>query len=490
MRLDLETVRSCANTDDAERLTALLAEGADPLSTTDPFVTPLSLCAAAGASRCVEVLIAAGAALDAGDPPPVLAAALGGHQSVLERLVEASAQLEAIPYSEDEPGPLSAAAAAGNALAVRLLVQAGAIAPGAEQTLEDAFEFAMQQPAAKRVAVVKELFEGLFASGEVTVAGSGAQRALRLLVNQGKKGDEQLAALAARAKQRLDTEKAELREAEDAVRDARVGDLFELVSTAQPSSRRPRLLGVAAAVAALGVAALTRTLLRCRPLLDLRDSRGRTALLHAAAAGADVVVQELRLAGASLAIVDAEGRTARDLAEELAKIDYPLIDSMRRELRAVPPPSERGRAEGLPLAEAPVVAREAYELVMQRRLPELFPLLASLRGEEKRMAAGAAILADCANGCFTLVECLLDLGADVRARNESGEDVLMATLWNHMTPLSLVQRIVGLGPDLTKADCDGRTVLSLLRQPATHPNHAYVLSVLHERGLVPAEGTQ
>lgn len=489
MRIDLEGLRSWAKADDAERLAVLLAEGADLLSTTEPFLTPLSLCAAAGASRCVEVLIAAGAALDAGDPPPVLAAALGGHQSVLERLVEAGAQLEAIPYSEDEPGPLSAAAAAGNALAVRLLVQAGAIAPGAEQTLEDAFEFAMQQPAAKRVAVVKELFEGLFASGEVTVAGSGAQRALRLLVNQGKKGDEQLAALAARAKQRLDTEKAELREAQEAVGNARVNDLFELLSGVEASAR-PKLLGVAASIAAEAPHLFCETLLKHGPVLDLRGNRGRTPLLHAVAAGMAILVQELRLAGASLAIVDAEGRTARDLAEELVKIDYPFMDSMRLKLRAVPPPSERGRAEGLPLAEAPAVAREAYELVMQRRLPELFQWLPTLRGEEKRMAAGAAILADCTNGCFTLVECLLDLGADVRARNAMGEDVLMCALQNWMTPLALVKRIVGLGPDLGKANSQGRTVADMIPSPATHPNHVYVLSVLRERGLVPPEGAQ
>jgi ankyrin repeat protein len=49
--------------------------------------------------------------------------------------------------------------------------------------------------------------------------------------------------------------------------------------------------------------------------LDMQDNSGKTALMHAAAAGANKIVKTLIKAGASIDTVDNEGNTASDHAQ-------------------------------------------------------------------------------------------------------------------------------------------------------------------------------
>lgn len=480
MPLKPSVVRSVAERDDVAQVEVWLGDGVDLSTTEESFLAPLSIFAGAGAVSCVERLIEAGLPLDAGDPPPVLAAALGGHREVLERLLAAGASLAGGPYHEDYPGPFDAAVQSGNASAVELLARMGAVEASHPETLNDALASALASKPKVRRSMVSAVVSALLVAGHLDIAAGAATRAVRYLATEAKK-DPALADLASQAKALLAGQKAQMEEARESVLERRVGDLVVLLREAP--SRHSLLAGLAAVDAANGYSALVETLIPYRPRLDLTGESGRCALVQAVRSGAHLVVSALLDTGFSRHIADNDGRTALDYAIDQKRAGHPQGQSMQWWLER-PPVRPPDPTLGCPIGSSELAAR-AYALTKARKLPELFELLNSARGEERRFAAGGAVLADCEAGGWTLLEWLLDSGADVRVKTSESWDALFAASRAFHLPLDLLRRLVAGGADLNAVDTDGNTLLGWARRglPASHPNRLYLEGVMRERGI-------
>ena len=161
-----EAAQDIAEHDDLGRLEAWLAEGIDfsvplDMGATLMGATPMTILAGAGAASCVDRLLQVGVSPDEGTPPPVLAAAFGGHRHVLGLLVAAGADLGGEPYDEEFPTPLAAAVAAGDPKAVELLAAAGAVEASSLDTLEAALSHALALEPPKRGVMVPAVVRAL-----------------------------------------------------------------------------------------------------------------------------------------------------------------------------------------------------------------------------------------------------------------------------------------------------------------------------------------
>ncbi len=132
--------------------------------------------------------------------------------------------------------------------------------------------------------------------------------------------------------------------------------------------------------------------------------------------------------------------------------------------------------------EASSVVQHARELMRNRRIPELLELLSAsgLDKEERKLAAGAAVLEDSVNDCMTLLEYCLDQCADVNARVDSGANVLHEACVHDQIPLPLLRRIVEAGADPTVVDRFGRSVADNVRRtwPEGHECRVYMEDLL------------
>lgn len=488
---DMETI---ARSDDWQRLQRLLDEGMDLERTAEFMVTPLGIASKEGALACIRLLVERGAALDAGDPGPVNAAIKAGKLDALAALLKAGAESGGREdYDPDYPAPLVVAAEEGNVPAIEALLAADILAFSPWAAIDDALWHGLELKGKKKLAVLRAITLEVQESGiELPSDASTLLRALKPLARAAKKnGDTSLQVAVREIKGRLDLAKAEQGEAEAAILELRFDDLFEVIERV-PAVRRPGVLGVVAASSTTGCYSLSQWLLEKGASAYLCDDKGMTALMHTAAHGPTQLVKPLLDTGrACLNATDDASLTA---------LDWCSVRSRPRDSNLGPPwpasyvidrdltnPYFTRRDQGtapLRISDAPGVAQRAWNLMRDRRIPEVLALLNQGGSDEEdwRLAAGAAVLADSANDCMTLVEYCLDAGADPNARKDSGSNVLHGACSVAHTGVRLLRRLVEDGADPTLVDCFGRSVADRVRRtwPEDHECRIYMESVIAE----------
>jgi ankyrin repeat protein len=470
MRFGAETraqIETLLRDDDVEGLRALLDSGLPPLANDKTLATPVSLAAQSGARNCVRLLLEKGGSPDAGDPPPLVGAILGGHYEVLDLLLAAGADPGSQPYDEEEEPPLVVAAERGDARAIRALAAAGAVAVSAPGFLKEALRRALEVKGAKGDEALATLLADALPRLERESVDADAEltKAARRLGKKSASAESK--DIARRAKAIANEAKAEIDEAVNSVLEERLSDLFELLARV-PEERRKKLAGMAAIYAAGGPAALVESLLQKAGPADVRDDQGRTALMYAVLRCSDLLVDALLMTGqAGVAQRDDEGYTALDLLSKREQEAGGSTTELSRDLerwRGNEASAKRRPArDAVRIGEAPGSAKQAAELVRKRQHGDLFRLLSQLPREEARLAAGAALLEECRAGGWTLLEALLDLGADVNVLCDRNSNVLMAAVSTGV-PLRIIERLVRLGSDPTGVDCWGRNVLDEARR--------------------------
>ena len=478
---DMEAI---ARSDDRQRLQDLLDRGMD-LERTDEFmITPLGIAAKEGALACVRLLVEFGAGLDAGDPGPVNAAIKAGNLDVLKVLLSAGAESGgAEDYDPEYPAPLVVAAEEGNVPAVEVLIAADSLARSPWAAIDDAYWHGLELRGKKKLAILRALTLGVHESGMgVPSDASILLRALKPLARAAKKERDPILDSAVREiKGRLDLAKAEQDEAENAFLESRFDELFELIERV-PASRRSGILGVVAASSIPGYY-FSSWLLEKGAAANLCDENGQTSLMHVAAHGYELFADPLLHTGhACLNARDDAGKSALELLEERPRFPSAhLIES------ALTHPLNVRRDRGttpLRISKVPEVAQRAWELMRDRQIPEVLDLLnkGGLDQEDWRLAAGAAVLADSANDCMTVVEYCLDRGADTNARNDLGANVLHAACGVYQTSAELLCRLVKAGADPTLVNGLGRSVADQTRRtwPEDHECRIYMENVIAE----------
>ncbi len=484
--INIEDMEAIARSDDRLRLQELLDGGMD-LERTDEFlVTPLAVAAREGAVACICLLFERGAALDAGDPPPAHAAIKAGRVDILEMLLKAGAE-NGDPehvYDPDYPPALVVAAEEGNVAAIEALLAADILARSPWATIDDAYWHGLELRGEKKLAVLRAITVRVHESGiDVPSDASTLLRALKPLARAAKKkGDISLGAAVVGLKARLNLAKTEQRQAEEAFLESRFDELFELIQRVSVASR-PGVLGVVAASATTGCYCFLQWLLEKGAAAYLCDEKGMTALMHAAAHGSDQVVDPLLYTGqACLNATDDAGQTALDLLG--LRPSYHFAHVIERELTHLLNVRRDRGTPPLKLSDAPDIAQRAWKRMTERRIPELLDLLNQdgLDKEDWRLVAGAAMLADSANDCMTLVEYCLDQGADPNARIDSGSNVLHGACEVDHIKVPILRRIVEVGADPTLVDCFGRSVADVVRVtwPEGHECRVYMEGVIAE----------
>jgi uncharacterized protein len=132
--------------DDAERLSLLIASGAD-IETEDPGTgaTPLVIAAYRGNVAVIEMLLSAGADVqraNRGGITPLMSAAQSGHAALIPILLEAGADLETLSTSAYHQNALHFAAQKGYREVVEALLSAGANVDALENTHSTALMYA------------------------------------------------------------------------------------------------------------------------------------------------------------------------------------------------------------------------------------------------------------------------------------------------------------------------------------------------------------
>ncbi len=481
--IPLAELKAIARTDDRQRLSELLSTGVDPNRTDEVLKTPLAVVAKAGALACVRLLVEHGAALDAGDPPPVQAAIEAGRLEVLEELLKSGAESGGPEhYDPDYPAPLVIAAEVGDARAVEALLAADSLRRSPWAVVDEALREGLDLRGKKKLGVLRALALGLASNRIEIPPGAGTLlRALKFLAGAARKrGDSQLEEAVRELQTGLDEAKAEWDEAEAGYLESRFDELFELIERL-PSARRPGVLGVVAVSSTTGCYCFAQWLLEKDAAANLCDETGKTALMHAAAHGSQYLVQPLLdTRHACLNARDDDGNTALDLLG--SRPEFPFAHAIEGDLTYL---YNARRDQGTPparITEAPRVVRRARELMRDRRIPELLDLLnkGGLEEKERQLAAGAAVLEDSANDCMTLLEYCLDQGADLSARNDAGGTPLKGACQVYQTPLRLLRRMVEAGADPMAADRFGRSVADCVRKtwPKGHECRDYMESVL------------
>ncbi len=486
--MPMAELEAIARSDDRRRLAELLNAGFDPELTDKAFRTPLAVVAKEGAPECVRLLVEHGVFLDTGDPSPVQAAIEAGKLEILEELLRLGAESGGPEdYNPDYPAPLVIAAEIGYADAVEVLLAADSLGRSPWAVVDDALRQGLELRGKKKVGTLRALTLGLLSSGvELPPASGPLLRTLKYLAPAAKRRrDGPLEAAVRELKAKLNEAKAELDEAEDAFLESRFDQLFELIERV-PAARRPGVLGVVAASATTGCYCFAEWLLEKGAAANLCDETGKTALMHAASHGSQqhLVIPLLDRGHACLNARDDAGRTALDLLG--SRSAFPSAHVIER---ALTNPYHVRRDRGTPplrINEAPSVVRHARELMRDRRIPELLALLSEggLKGEEWKLAAGAAVLEDSANDCMTLLEYCLDQGADLNARVDAGGNVLHGACEVYLIPMRLLQRLVEAGADPMVVDHFGRGVADMVRRtwPEGHECRVYMEGVLAGSG--------
>ncbi len=484
-------LKAIARSDDQRRLAELLRAGLDPNRTDELLKTPLAVVAKEGAVACVRLLVQHGAALDAGDPPPVQAAIEAGRLEVLEELLKSGAESGGPEhYDPDYPAPLVVAAEVGDVRAVEALLVSDSLGRSPWAVVDDALRESLELRGKKKLEVLRALTLGLADSGVEIPPGAGSlQRALRFLGGAARKlGDGPLEEAVRELKAGLDQTTADLDEAEDAFLESRFDELFELTESL-PTARRAEVLGVVAASSTTGCFCFSKWLLEKGAAANVCDESGKTALMHVAAHGPEQLVQPLLDTGnACLNARDKAGVSALDLCRsrprppESKTGPWPAAQVIERHLTN---PYFVRRDQDTPpvrIDEAPSVVQHARKLVRGRRLSELLDLLnrGGLDEKDWQLAAGAAVLEDSFQNCMTLLEYCLDQGADLNTRDDAGSTALHGACQVSETPLRLLRRMVEAGADPTVVDRFGCSVAENVRRtwPEGHECRAYMESVL------------
>lgn len=402
--------------------------------------TPLSLASSEGARRCVEHLLRCGASPDAGDPPPLIGAIRGRHHSVLEMLLDAGADPGSQPYHEDFESPLVVAAEVGDSRAIATLSRAGAVEASAPEYLREA----LQRALALRGVAGRETLLGMMEALLPRLARNGgadaelvkAARRLQSLARETQ--DPRSLELARRAKAAVDEGRAALEEAGDAVLEGRLPDLFDLLDGLAPD-RRSTVAGMAAIYAAMSPAALVQSLITLGAATGLSDAAGRTALMYAVERCSHVLVEDLvRRGRASSLQTDDQGRTAFDWLER--RTNQRFADVVKQYL-------EEATDATAPLAridDAGAAAARGQQLVRDRQHSELFRWLRRLPAAERKVAAGSALLEECRAGGWTLLESLIESGADLNVASDGNSNVLREARALG-APKHVVERLIQLG---------------------------------------------
>lgn len=403
-----------------QAVVALLVDaGVSPDVKTEYRLTALMHAAERGDMATVDTLIAAGAKLDAkySGWTALHFAALGGHKDVARRLLDAGLSFGA-------KNRLFDAVVAGDTAGVRAALAAGAKPSRIDSATKRS---ALDIASALGYDEIAALLTGAVAPEDVTLAAAVEQR------------NEQLV-------ERLIADGAHTRDARDSV-------------------------NALAAAAELGETAIVRRLVEAGVDPNGRDARGKTALMRAAEEGHSETARVLLDAGADMGACDGLNLTPKDLAAMREHKDVVRLF----EERARPPAPARKRSKALAKAvEAGDLAAVVVELEAgaDPDAPDdrgMTPLLNALRLKRADMVealldAGArldtppnlppifAALAE-----QPLLELLLAAGADVNARDRSGQTPLMVASWRKHPTAAL--RLVAAGADVNALDDRGDTAL-------------------------------
>jgi len=172
----------------------------------------------------------------------------------------------------------------------------------------------------------------------------------------------------------------------------------------------------------------------------VRDGSGKTALMQAADRGDEKIVEVLLAAGSSVSLTDNDGLTPLHYAAS-TPFGYKCV---RLLLEGGADPNARSRGGRTP----------AMGVMFLAPLDSSFP----------------------ASDYLNTLQALLDYGADVNARNDSGVSVLMMSATQSIP--EVVQFLIDRGADVRFVDKSGRTA----RSYALSLGHKEVVKVLEQAG--------
>lgn len=448
-------------------LESRLEKGLDPNLMSGSLQTLLGAAVRKGAVQCLRKLVDFGAEINAGDPTPVEISIYARRADLLEELIRLGATIKgAEPYNPDYPAPIVVAVETGEHRLVEKLLSHGSFVNERWAVIDDAFRAALELKGRSRRKILKSLVEHVVRDHvEISPTSGRALRALKFLKTLRANSDaSEFNGVLGQFSEQLSRIAAELGEAEDAFLEDRFDDLARLICEV-PEGRRGQILGIVAVYATGGCYQLSKWLAENGAAVNLCDDDGRTALMHVAAHGSSLLVNSLINTGsAALNAEDRHGRTAQDHLRKRGtfrsaqRIESLLNSSYSLSL-------DRGELP-IKITECSEVVRAAAKLMRDHQFTDLLEHLDSI-GEDKEewaLAAGAAILEDCANSSMCLLEYCLDEKADLNVRNDRGTTVLHGACGVHHIPLRVLRRIVDGGADVKALDERGKTVVDVARR--------------------------
>lgn len=397
-------LEALVESDNAAGLAARLDRGVDVNASDSTGESLLSLAAASGSVRVVELLLERGAApnLFAIWPAPLVRAVEAGHLLIVELLIAAGADVGSEPWCEDADLPLVAAMQFARWRIAERLLASGAIEAADERWLGEILEAGLEARGRGRTAVLSGSLRRIlerFGQRPLPIDDHLLDRAAKLLR---RSADHR--ALGEELASRVDAFKA----AEERISllfSAEVPDvetIWALVRGA-PVASRARLAAAAFCRAGLREEwSLATRFLDFGMDLDYRDANGRTPVMYVAWEGEIELLERLVGEGANLRAVDSDSQNS-------------VIDWSRKGIST----ETVDYLEGC-LRES--ADRQALDAGADRRLQRL-------AGAERQREADHLAVEAASEGRWERAVVLLGAGAEIDGRGRRGRTLLMYAVW-------------------------------------------------------------